>query len=118
MSGRLALVVIAALAAVVALVASVTGQPTASSTSPLVADVYPSSRPAGLMVTSGGWAYCEQMRPVARRTRHTLLCGRYARDGYLGPGLRAKRQLDWGNAAYLARLATAAAGSTGGSAAT
>lgn len=109
MSGRLALVVIAALAAVVALVASVTGQPTASSTSPLVADVYPSSRPAGLMVTSGGWAYCEQMRPVARRTRHTLLCGRYARDGYLGPGLRAKRQLDWGNAAYLARLATAAA---------
>ena len=110
MSGRLALALVAALAAVVALVASIAGQqPTAPSTSPLVPQVYSTSRPVGLMVTSGGWAYCEQMRPVARRTHHTLLCGRYARDEYLGPGLRHKRQLDWGNGAYLARLAERAA---------
>ena len=57
------------------------------------------------MVTSGGWAYCEQVRALARRTGYTLLCGRYANDGYTGPGLRAERHLDWGNPAYLDSLA-------------
>jgi pimeloyl-ACP methyl ester carboxylesterase len=70
-----------------------------------VATIYPVQEPVGLMVTSGGWAYCEQMLPVARRTHHTLLCGRYSRDGYLGPGLRSERHLDWGNPLYLARFA-------------
>ena len=64
-----------------------------------------SPRPKGLMVTSGGWAYCEQVRALARRTGYTLLCGRYANDGYTGPGLRAERHLDWGNPAYLDSLA-------------
>ena len=64
-----------------------------------------SPKPKGLMVTSGGWAYCEQVRALARRTGYTLLCGRYANDGYTGPGLRAERHLDWGNPAYLDSLA-------------
>ena len=72
---------------------------------PVTATVYPAPEPAGLMVTSGGWAYCEQARPVARRTRHTLLCGTFSEDGYSGPGLRSERHLDWGNPRYLARFA-------------
>lgn len=62
-------------------------------------------RPKGVMVTTGGWAYCQQLRALARRSRLTLLCGRFAEDGYVGPGLRARRHLDWGNAAYLRALA-------------
>ena len=68
---------------------------------PLVATAYPVEDPVGLMVTSGGWAYCEQARPIARRARYTLLCGTYDRDGYTGLGLRSLRQLDWGNPRYL-----------------
>jgi pimeloyl-ACP methyl ester carboxylesterase len=79
--------------------------PAVLSPSPVVATIHPVKDPVGLMVTSGGWAYCEQMRPVARRTQYTLLCGRYSRDGYLGPGLRSERHLDWGNPLYLARFA-------------
>lgn len=74
----------------------------------LIASVYPVVRPRGLMVTSGGWAYCAQVGRLARQGRYTLLCGRYAKDGYLGPGLRARRQLDWGNPRYLAELASRA----------
>ena len=59
------------------------------------------------MVTSGGWAYCEQVRALARREGFTLLCGRYYKDGYLGPGLRSERHLDWGDPAYLAAFARA-----------
>lgn len=77
----------------------------AGATDPLAATVYPVPRPLGVMVTSGGWAYCEQVRPLARRTRYTLLCGRYAKDGYTGRGLRERRQLDWGDRAYLTSLA-------------
>ena len=72
---------------------------------PLVATAYPAPRPQGVMVTSGGWAYCEQLRPLARRTHYTLLCGRYAKDGYTGRGLRARRRLDWGDPGYLSSLA-------------
>jgi pimeloyl-ACP methyl ester carboxylesterase len=36
------------------------------------------------------------------------VCGRYAKDGYTGLGLRARRRLDWGNPAYLAALASSA----------
>lgn len=74
----------------------------------LVASVYPAAGARGVMVTSGGWAYCSQVRRLAERAKYTLLCGRYARDGYLGPGLRARRQLDWGNPAYLSALASRA----------
>lgn len=110
MSARIATGVVAILASLVALVVSADHpQPTMLSTGPLVATIHRVKDPVGLMVTSGGWAYCEQMRPVARRTRYTLLCGRYESDGYLGPGLRSKRHLDWGNRAYLARLADTAA---------
>jgi hypothetical protein len=62
-------------------------------------------RPRGLMVTTGGWPYCEQVRALARRTGYTLLCGRYVKDGYLGYALRSQRHLDWGNPGYLASLA-------------
>lgn len=73
---------------------------------PALVSVYPVSHPHGVMVTSGGWAYCEQVRALARRTGFTLLCGRYLKDGYLGYGLRSQRHLDWGNPGYLASLAT------------
>jgi hypothetical protein len=102
--------VVLALAAVVALVAAADEpRPTVIEAGPLVATVHPASDPVGLMVTTGGWAYCEQMRPVARRTHYTLLCGRYAADRYVSIGTRALRQLDWGNPAYLARLSRLAA---------
>jgi hypothetical protein len=72
---------------------------------PAVVTVYPARKPRGLIATSGGWAYCQQVRALARRTRRTLLCGRYAKDRYLDRGLRGLRHLDWGNPAYLTRLA-------------
>jgi pimeloyl-ACP methyl ester carboxylesterase len=59
----------------------------------------------GVLVTTGGWAYCQQVRALARHSRLTLLCGRFPKDGYVGLGLRASRHLDWGNAAYLQALA-------------
>jgi hypothetical protein len=102
--------VVAVLAALAALVAvHDERRPTVVADEPLVATIHPAGDPVGVMVTSGGWAYCEQMRPVARRTRYTLLCGRFELDGYVGPGLRPQRHLDWGNPAYLAALAKAAA---------
>ena len=59
----------------------------------------------GVLVTTGGWAYCQQLRALARRSGLTLLCGRFRKDGYAGPGLRKLRHLDWGNPAYLRALA-------------
>jgi pimeloyl-ACP methyl ester carboxylesterase len=76
---------------------------------PALFSVYPVAHPRGLMVTSGGWAYCLQVQRLARASGYTLLCGRYAKDGYTGYGLRAKRHLDWGDPAYLASLAAKAA---------
>jgi pimeloyl-ACP methyl ester carboxylesterase len=62
-----------------------------------------------MLVTTGGWAYCRQMQPLARRTNYVLVCGRYARDGYTGYGRRPLRHLDWGNPQYLAAYAGAIA---------
>jgi pimeloyl-ACP methyl ester carboxylesterase len=72
---------------------------------PVITTVYSAPDSKGLMVTSGGWAYCEQIRALARRTRYTLLCGTYYKDKYLGLGLRSGRHLDWGDSGYLARFA-------------
>jgi hypothetical protein len=72
---------------------------------PAVVTVYSVAHPKGLMATSGGWAYCLQLQALARRSGFTLLCGRYALDGYTGYGLRSARHLDWGDPAYLASLA-------------
>jgi pimeloyl-ACP methyl ester carboxylesterase len=71
------------------------------SADPAVTTLYSVARPRGLMVTTGGWAYCLQVQALARRSGYTLLCGRYAKDGYLGYGLRSQRHLDWGDPAYL-----------------
>ena len=71
--------------------------------------VIPQPHARGVLVTTGGWAYCQQVRALARRSRLTLLCGRFPKDGYVGLGLRARRHLDWGNAAYLQALAREAA---------
>jgi hypothetical protein len=81
----------------------------AAAPDPAIVTTYPVAHPRGLMVTSGGWAYCLQVQKLARRSGYTLLCGRYAEDGYLGFGLRDERHLDWGNPAYLASLARKAA---------
>jgi len=62
--------------------------------------------PRGVMATSGGWAYCLQLRRLARLTHYTLVCGRYVKDAYTARGLRRLRHLDWGNAAYLESLAS------------
>lgn len=72
---------------------------------PFIPTTFRVAHPRGLMVTSGGWPYCEQFRRLARQTGYTLLCGRYSKDEFLGPGLRAKRHLDWGNPRYLAHFA-------------
>ena len=73
---------------------------------PALVTIIPARRPRGVMATSGGWAYCQQVRALARRTRYTLLCGKYAKDRYAGRGLRELRHLDWGNPAYLRSLAS------------
>ncbi len=57
------------------------------------------------MVTTGGWIYCANTQALAREAGYTLLCGRYAKDGYTWYNLRAKRHLDWGNPLYLAQFA-------------
>lgn len=73
-----------------------------------IVSVYDTPDPRGVMVTSGGWAYCQQVRKLARNAGFTLLCGRYPKDGYLGLGQRPLRHLDWGNPAYLSALANEA----------
>lgn len=93
---------LAAAAGLCLLVASSAG---AAAPDPAVVTVFPVPHPKGLMATSGGWAYCLQLRALARRSGYTLLCGRYAADGYTGFGLRSERRLDWGDPAYLASLA-------------
>jgi hypothetical protein len=77
----------------------------ARSVAPATFTVYEARQPRGLMATTGGWAYCEHVRALARRAGYTLLCSRYVKDGYLGYGLRSQRHLDWGDPAYLASLA-------------
>jgi pimeloyl-ACP methyl ester carboxylesterase len=77
----------------------------ASAADPAVVSVYPVPQPHGLMATSGGWAYCLQVQALARNAHYTLVCGRYAKDGYLGYGLRSQRRLDWGDPGYLASFA-------------
>lgn len=57
------------------------------------------------MATTGGWPYCLQVQALARRSGYTLICARYAKDGYTGYGLRSQRHLDWGNPSYLASFA-------------
>lgn len=59
----------------------------------------------GVLATSGGYTYCGQAKPIAQRLGYTLVCGRYSKDGYVGPGTRPRRWLDWGNPAYLDELA-------------
>ena len=75
------------------------------SVDPVITSVYPVAHPRGLLVTTGGWAYCLQVQSLARVEGYTLLCGRYSSDGYTGPGLRPQRHLDWGNPSYLASFA-------------
>jgi pimeloyl-ACP methyl ester carboxylesterase len=70
-----------------------------------IVTVYEESHSRGVMVTSGGWAYCNQVRALARKKELTLLCGRYPKDGYVGPALRSRRHLDWGEKNYLSSLA-------------
>ena len=70
-----------------------------------IATAYDAPHPVGVMVTSGGWAYCRQVRKLALNAGFTLLCGRYPKDGYLGLGQRSARHLDWGEPAYLSALA-------------
>jgi pimeloyl-ACP methyl ester carboxylesterase len=90
------------LAACVALVA---GAPAARSHELAIDSVYPVAQPRGLIVTTGGWIYCANTRTLARAAGYTLLCGRYAKDGYTWYNLRAKRHLDWGNPTYLDQFA-------------
>jgi pimeloyl-ACP methyl ester carboxylesterase len=74
-------------------------------TDPAIVTIYPVARPRGVMVTTGGWAYCYQVRRLARQTGFTLICGRYYKDGYVSFELRANRHEDWGDPAYLASFA-------------
>ena len=106
MSARTRTLLTALLAPVALLAASVAvGAPAAAPTA--LVTTYDVGASRGVLATSGGWAYCFQARPIARRLRYTLVCGRYARDGYTGLGLRASRWLDWGNPTYLGELASA-----------
>jgi hypothetical protein len=76
---------------------------------PAIVTVFPASHPQGVMGTTGGWGYCLQLQRLAQRFSYTLVCGRYYKDGYTGPGLRSKRVVDWGDPAYLDGLAAAIA---------
>ena len=70
-----------------------------------IASIFAVAQPHGLIVTTGGWIYCANTQRLARAAGYTLLCGRYAKDGYTWYNLRAKRHLDWGNPVYLAQFA-------------
>jgi hypothetical protein len=70
-----------------------------------VVTIHPTSDARGLIATSGGWAYCQQVRSLARRFHYTLVCGAYPKDGYTQRGLRRLRHLDWGDPTYLGDLA-------------
>ena len=70
-----------------------------------ITSIYPVAKPRGLIVTTGGWLYCANTKRMARAARYTLLCGKFAKDGYTADGLRAKRHVDWGNPVYLAQFA-------------
>jgi hypothetical protein len=70
-----------------------------------IESIFPVPQPRGLIVTTGGWLYCANTQPLARAAGYTLLCGRYAKDGYTWYDLRARRHLDWGNPEYLAEFA-------------
>lgn len=72
---------------------------------PAITTLYPVAHPRGLVVTSAGWPYCQQLRKLAPRTGYALLCGRYWKDGYTGVRLRDLRHLDWGDPGYLAAFA-------------
>jgi pimeloyl-ACP methyl ester carboxylesterase len=82
---------------------------TGGSPSLAIESVFPVAQPRGLIVTTGGWIYCANTRTLAREAGYTLLCGRYAKDGYTWYNLHAKRHLDWGNPVYLAQFAHAIA---------
>ena len=100
MSARLAVAVIAALAALAAVVSAVQApeQPAVLHRPPLVARVYPAAEPSRRDGDERRLGVLRaDVRPVARRTHYTLLCGRYAKDGYVGLGLRSERHLDWGD---------------------
>ena len=64
---------------------------------PALVTIIPARNPRGVMATSGGWAYCQQLRALSERTHYTLVCGKYAKDRYAGRGLRNLRHLDSGN---------------------
>jgi len=97
---------VAASAALV--LATPVGAHVAATTAPAaIVTMYPVEHPTGLMVTSGGWGYCQQVRALARNSRLELLCGRYWKDEYVGHGLRARRHVDWGESRYLAELSEA-----------
>jgi pimeloyl-ACP methyl ester carboxylesterase len=72
---------------------------------PAITTLYTVAHPKGLMVTSAGWPYCQQLRNLAPRSGYDLLCGRYWKDGYTGLRLRDLRHLDWGDPGYLAAFA-------------
>jgi pimeloyl-ACP methyl ester carboxylesterase len=102
--GSKILLALAAVAAV-ALGGGPAGAETASPSDAAIVTVYPVQDPHGLMVTSGGWAYCLQVQALAKNSGYSLACGTYPQDGYTGYGKRDDRHLDWGDPAYLAALA-------------
>lgn len=81
----------------------------AGATPLLQASVFPVDHPRGEMVTTGGWIYCANTRELAREAGYTLLCGKYAKDGYVSDATRSRRHVDWGNPRYLSELARTAA---------
>lgn len=87
-----------------------TGASAGGGSDPAITTVYAVGHPHGLMATTEGWAYCLHVQALARDSGYTLICGRYAADGYLGYGLRAQRHLDWGNPDYLSSFARKIAG--------
>lgn len=95
---------------VVAACTTGTGASAGGVSDPAITTVYAVGHPHGLMATTGGWAYCLQLQALARKSGYTLICGRYAADGYLGYGFRAQRHLDWGNPDYLSSFARKIAG--------
>lgn len=100
-------VLLLALLAALAAVGGAHAQVAAPAAPAAIVTLYPVERAAGVMVTTGGWGYCQQVRGLAVRFRYELICGRYWKDGYLGKGLRSRRHVDWGESRYLSQLANA-----------
>jgi pimeloyl-ACP methyl ester carboxylesterase len=63
------------------------------------------AKPQLVLMTLGGSPYCMQLELLARNVGASRVCADYGANRFLARGERSGRQMDWGDPAYLARVA-------------